>query len=256
MAKVVANHQNTLLPLVLQNMSLDVPTRVGSATKRILCDVNLTIAPGARLCILGANGAGKSVLLRLMHGLLTPSSGEISTACGIPLTDNVCRQHDAMLFQRPVMLRRSAIDNVLLGLDSLTPRADTLNARLRADEALQKVGLTALAHRAARVLSGGEQQRVAFARVLARAPEVLYLDEPTASLDPQSARQIVELIDTISMRGTAIVLTTHNLALAKLFADNILFLHEGRITELTPTVDFFVSPRSIEAQAFLKGESL
>jgi tungstate transport system ATP-binding protein len=152
------------------------------------------------------------------------------------------------------MLRRSAYENIRYALDLAGVRGDEADDRIA--EALNEVGLLALSERPARVLSGGEQQKLAFARVWALRPEVLFLDEPTASLDPAAARSVEKIIVDIHERGTTIVMTTHNLVQAKRLADDILFLHEGRVTERTPAQEFFATPRSTEAEFFLEGERI
>lgn len=235
-----------LLPLELHGVGVVIDG------KQILQDVTLTVAAHRTLVILGANGAGKSVLLRTMHGLLTPGSGSIHSASTSELSSRTTRRHDAMLFQRPVMLRRSALDNVRFGLSAL----DVADDVRRAEAALDRVGMLALAHQHARVLSGGEQQRVAFARALARAPELLYLDEPTASIDPHSTRALEALIHEIAKQGVTVVMVTHNLGQARRLADDIAFLHEGRLTEHTPAATFFREPQSAEGREYLKGESI
>jgi len=214
---------------------------------RVLTGVDLRIEGGARTVILGANGAGKSVLMRLLHGLLRPTAGQI-------LWNSVESRPRAqsMVFQRPVMLRRSALANVAYGLKLAgVPHAQR---DVLARKALERVGLAHLAARPARVLSGGEQQRVALARAWALEPRILFLDEPTASLDPAAARAVEQIIVDIHGAGTSIVMTTHNLGQARRLADEIIFLDAGRITERTPAVEFFRHPRSMEAQSFLEGE--
>ena len=215
----------------------------------VLAGIDLLLCAGGRTVLLGPNGAGKSTLLRVLHGLIPPSAGSISWG-----NADARPPGQAMVFQRPVMLRRSAADNVRYALDLAGIRGAEADARIA--EALDEVGLRALAARPARVLSGGEQQKLAFARVWALRPEVLFLDEPTASLDPAAARSVEKIISDIHKRGTTIVMTTHNLVQAKRLADDILFLHAGRVTERTPAQEFFAGPRSIEAIAFLEGERL
>ncbi|MFA7281436.1 MAG: ABC transporter ATP-binding protein [Sterolibacterium sp.] len=213
----------------------------------LLHDVQLRIADGARSVILGANGAGKSVLMRLMHGLLKPSSGSVLWN-GNPARPAA----QAMVFQRPVMLRRSTLANVEYGLKLLgVPKA---LRQARAEAALAHVGLAHLAERPARVLSGGEQQRIALARAWALEPRILFLDEPTASLDPSAAREVERIVSDIHQAGATIVMTTHNLGQARRLADEIIFLHQGRITERTPAANFFHQPQSVEAAAYLSGE--
>ena len=215
----------------------------------VLTSIDLVLDAGGRTVLLGPNGAGKSTLLRVLHGLIPPSAGSI--VWGEARTRP---RGQAMVFQRPVLLRRSAAENIRYALDLAGVRGAEADARIA--EALDEVGLRALAARSARVLSGGEQQKLAFARVWALRPEVLFLDEPTASLDPAAARSVEQIIGDIHARGTTIVMTTHNLVQAKRLADDVLFLHAGRVTERTPAQEFFTTPRSTEAIAFLEGERL
>lgn len=126
----------------------------------------------------------------------------------------------------------------------------------RVEWVLERTGLTALAHRPARRLSSGEQQRLALARAWATAPEVLFLDEPTANLDPTASRAVEELIQAIHQSGTKIVMTTHDLGQARRLADEILFLYRGRLLERSDAPSFFAGPRTAEARAFLDGELL
>ena len=200
-----------------------------------------------RTLILGPNGAGKSVLMRLCHGLLAPTSGSI-----VWRGFGNERRSQAMVFQRPVMLRRSALANVVYGLRlaGISPR----ERELRAGDVLEAVGLASVAGRPARTLSGGEQQKLAMARAWALGPEVLFLDEPTANLDPGATREVETIIGQIRASGTKIVMTTHNLGQAKRLGDEILFLSEGRLVERTPVDQFFNKPASAEADGFIRGE--
>jgi tungstate transport system ATP-binding protein len=230
-----------MLPLVLDRVSFAANDRT------IIDQISLEIRAGPRTIILGPNGAGKSVLMRLCHGLLEPTAGSVEwrgTRNG--------RGRQAMVFQRPVMLRRSALANIAYGLKlSGVPSRER---DLRARDVLEAVGLADIAGRPARVLSGGEQQRVALARAWALGPEVLFLDEPTANLDPGATRDIETLIGQIHAGGTKIVMTTHNLGQAKRLGDEILFLNQGRLVERTPVDQFFTQPASAEAEAFIRGE--
>jgi tungstate transport system ATP-binding protein len=214
------------------------------AFREIIKPLTLEIAAGPSTIVLGANGAGKSVLMRLMHGLLAPTSGKVEWQGTAP------RRSQAMVFQRPVMLRRSALANVVYALEVYGVR----NAPAIALEALQEVGLANVAERPARVLSGGEQQRLALARAWALHPEVLFLDEPTANLDPGATREIEALIRAFDAAGTKIVMSTHNLGQARRLGDEVLFLHQGRLVERAPVDRFFKQPASPEAAAFIKGE--
>jgi tungstate transport system ATP-binding protein len=219
-----------------------LPLRLeGVSYRDIIKPLSLELAAGPSTIILGANGAGKSVLMRLMHGLLQPDTGAISWS-------SAGRQ--AMVFQRPVMLRRSALANVAYALEV----SGTAQAEKIALEALEEVGLAHVARRPARVLSGGEQQRLALARAWALHPEVLFLDEPTANLDPGATREIETLIKAFDAAGTKIVMSTHSLGQARRLGDEVIFLHQGRVAERAPIDHFFPQPASPEAAAFVKGE--
>jgi tungstate transport system ATP-binding protein len=232
-----------VLPLVLDRVSF------AAAGTVILEQISFTFEAGSRTVILGANGAGKSILLRLCHGLLTPTAGTLRWTG--PFRGDTARRQ-AMLFQRPVMLRRSALANVAYGLKLAgVARAER---RRQARAALARVGLDALADRPARLLSGGEQQRVALARAWVLEPEVLFLDEPTASLDPAAARAVEEIVGAIHASGTKIVMTTHNLGQARRLADEILFLDRGRLVERAAAARFFSGPATREAATFIEGE--
>jgi tungstate transport system ATP-binding protein len=207
----------------------------------VIQPLSIEIEAGPSTIILGANGAGKSVLMRLMHGLLPPTSGRISWRSS---------GRQAMVFQRPVMLRRSALANVVYALEL----AGLADAEKTAMEALKEVGLAHLAHRPARVLSFGEQQRLALARAWALHPEVLFLDEPTASLDPSATREIESVIRAFDAAGTKIVMATHNFGQARRLADEVIYLHQGRVLERAPVEAFFSKPATAEAAAFIKGE--
>jgi tungstate transport system ATP-binding protein len=233
----------SILPLALR----DVSFRAGG--RRIIERISTTIELGYSTVILGANGAGKSVLMRLMHGLLAPTSGTIQWSQADPRR---VRRAQAMVFQQPVMLRRSALANVKFALAAAGVSA--VERQALALDALDSVRLRTLADRQARTLSVGEQQRLALARAWALHPEVLFLDEPTASLDPGATREIERVIRAFDAAGTKVVMSTHNLGQAKRLGDEILFLHEGRLAERAPVDRFFTRPASVEAEAFISGE--
>jgi tungstate transport system ATP-binding protein len=233
----------SLLPLRL----IDVTFEAGG--KRLIDNVSLSIDAGPRTILLGPNGAGKSLLMRLCHGLLRPTTGRVRF--NGPETINGRRRH-AMVFQRPVMLRRSAVDNVAYGLALAgVPRAERRRA---AEHALDQVGLLQMAAQPARVLSGGEQQRLAIARAWALRPELLLLDEPTANLDPSATHEIEAAIQAMHDAGTKIVMVTHNLGQAHRLGDEVVFLDAGRVAERAPVQQFLRSPASPQASAFIKGE--
>lgn len=233
-----------ILPLVVERLRYAVNGKV------LLHDLSFVLEAGRRTVLLGPNGAGKTLTLRLCHGLLLPTSGSLRWS-----GDAAARPgRQAMVFQRPVMLRRSVAANIRVALALAGIPREVRGEHTR--WALERTGLSDLAHRAARQLSGGEQQRLALARAWATRPEVLFLDEPTANLDPAATRAIEELIQAIHESGTKIVMTTHDLGQARRLADEIFFLCRGHLLEQGPADAFFDTPRSAEAQAFLKGELL
>ncbi len=209
--------------------------------------LDLTLHRGERLVLVGANGSGKTTLLRLLHGLV-PCRGKRElhalSSGQAPLA--------AMLFQRPFLLSLSVRFNVRLALWLRgVPRAQR-SARCR--QALQRVGLEGLAGRPARDLSGGQQQRLALARAWALQPDILYLDEPTASLDPSAKREVEALIEDISRTGVTVVMSTHNLGQAKRLATRVVYLEAGRLVVDLPVQQFFNGALPPEAAQFLKGE--
>ena len=241
----------------------DVTVRYGAV--HALQGVVLRIAPGDSVALIGGNGSGKSTLLRVVHGLIAPSSGQ----CQAPP-----RAAQAMLFQRPWMLRASARHNIAIGLwlrgvrpagvRDLIRRA----AQARALQALRRVQLADVADRGARGLSGGQQQRLALARAWAQQPQLLLLDEPTASLDPHAKHEVEALMQEFSSAPTAdsdaagapltMLFASHNLGQVKRLARRVVYLEQGRVLADLPTADFFNRAllRSVSPQAdwFLKGE--
>lgn len=232
---------DTILPLRTEQLGFS------AGGVAILSDVSVTIDAGGPTLIIGPNGAGKSVLLRLLHGLLVPSAGRVVWAA-----EEDAARRQAMVFQRPVLLRRSVLANALYPLKLAGVAAAERQDRARA--ALDMVGLAALADRPARRLSGGERQRLALARAAALAPEVLFLDEPCANLDPAATRAVEEIVCQLAARGTKVVMTTHDLGQARRLAGEVVFLHRGRVLEQIPADVFFMQPATSEAAAFLRGE--
>ena len=215
--------------------------------ERLIDNLDLNLEANTKTVIMGANGAGKSVLLRLLHGLLSPTSGEIYW--GGRLIDQSVRIQQAMVFQRPVLLRRSVLANVQFVLD-LRGRGEPGEA----PEILAQVGLGKLAKRPARQLSGGEQQRLALARALALEPMVLFLDEPTANLDPAATASIETIINRFHANSTKVILVTHDVGQARRVADDVVFLHHGRLIEHTEATSFFARSSSKVARNYLAGE--
>lgn len=217
--------------------------------KRLIDDISLTIPEGQRTLIMGANGAGKSLLLRLLHGLLPPSAGRLLWQGAAP--DHAARRAQAMVFQRPVMLRRSVLANLNFALSVHGVRGAERAAE--AARALDMAGLSDLARHPARVLSGGEQQRLAVARALICKPRLLLLDEATSSLDPASTQMIEDLINAAHAQGVTIVMVTHDLGQARRMGDAVIFLHAGKVAESGRLDDVLGAPRSEPARAWLEG---
>lgn len=209
-------------------------------------DVALALDSDAATVVMGPNGAGKSLLLRLLHGLLRPSAGAVFWR-GAALSD-AARRAQAMVFQRPTLLRRSVGANI----DFALKLRGGVDADHR-DALLQKVGLLDKARHPARMLSGGEQQRLALGRALACAPQALFLDEPTANLDPASTETIERLVDDARAQAVKIVFVTHDVGQARRIADEIVFLHRGRVAERAPAGTFFDAPASEAARGYLEG---
>lgn len=238
----------TILPLEVSNLVYE------AGGERLLHDISFRLTAGTRTVLLGPNGAGKSLILRLSHGLLTPTMGTVRWGGEVRADPARQRRRQAMVFQRPVLLRRSVRGNVEHAL--MLHRVPRRERRARADLALAQTGLAGLGDRPARALSGGEAQRLTLARAWATTPQVLFLDEPTANIDPAATRAIETLIDGFHAAGAKIIMTTHDLGQARRVADEILFIHHGRLLEQTPADRFFAAPATQEAQAFIKGELL
>ena len=217
--------------------------------KRLVDCVDAEFRPHRRTVIMGANGTGKSLLLRLLHGLIRPTAGEVLWQ-GRSL-DRAGRRAQAMVFQRPVMLRRSVLANLRFALAVRGVGGTERTAREA--KAVERARLGDLANRPARVLSGGEQQRLAIARALIFAPRVLFLDEPTASLDPASTHAIEQQIREAHESGVTVVLVTHDLGQARRLGDDLIFLHAGRVVEAGPVTDVLDAPRSEAARAWVEG---
>jgi tungstate transport system ATP-binding protein len=214
----------------------------------VLSPTSLTFVSGAPTVLMGPNGSSKTTLLKIAMGLLAPTAGAVTWGGRA----HVPPDRRAFLLQRPVMLRRTVSANVAFALSSAGHAAsDAVIAAL-----LDRVGLAGLAARPARRLSGGEQQRLALARALARRPEVLFLDEPTASLDPASTKAIEDVIRSVAARGIKIVMSTHDLGEARRLAGEIVLLNRGRVVERADARSFFEAPRTDEARKFIAGELL
>jgi len=217
--------------------------------KRRIDTVTLSIHARRRTMIMGANGAGKSVLLRLMHGLLKPTQGAVLWHG--QSQSAVARGAQAMVFQRPIMLRRSARANLKFALGARGIRGAACAEQ--AEQGLAMANLSDIAHSPARLLSSGEQQRLAVARALICKPELLFLDEPTSSLDPASTQMIEDLVNAAHAQGVTIVMVTHDLGQARRMGDDVIFLHAGQVAESGRLSDVLSQPRAPSTRAWLQG---
>ncbi len=231
-----------MLPLTVNKVTLE---KQGA----LLADsITFSLRDSGVTVLMGPNGAGKSVLLRLLHGLMIPDSGTILWDGRAPLED--VRRSQAMMFQRPVLLRRSVQAN----MEFVFRQRRKYEQNRTCDSLIELVGLGGKQFRAARQLSGGEQQRLALARALALEPRVLFMDEPAASLDPASTATIESVVRDLKNSSTKVIFVTHDVAQAHRVADDVLFLHHGRLMEHSNAKHFFENPESDEARQYLAGE--
>ncbi|PVA11677.1 sulfate ABC transporter ATP-binding protein [Pelagivirga sediminicola] len=216
--------------------------------KRLIGPVDLVLEGAGLTALIGPNGAGKSTLLKAMHGLERLSMGRIKWACGAAQAQRA----QAFVFQTPVMLRRSVLDNLAYPLRLHgTPREA---ARAAGVEWCERIGLAGMEGRQATVLSGGEKQKLALARALICAPQLLFLDEPSASLDGRATREIEALLRLATQAGTRIVMATHDMGQARRLAREVVFLRSGKVHEHAPAAEFFDAPSTDAAAAFLAGD--
>ncbi len=230
-----------MFPLETRHLSFE------GGGRKLIDGVSVKLEASPRTVVMGPNGAGKSLLLRLLHGLLQPSAGEV--LWNGKKADDQIRARQAFVFQRPVVLRRSTSANIEFVLRHL-PRKERV---ARVTELLEFAGLEGIAKTPARLLSGGEQQRLAIARAIAARPDVLFLDEPTASLDPASTLSVEAMIEAAHDDGVKIIMVTHDLGQARRLADEVMFIQAGKIAEKTASAEFFTEPRSAAARAYLEG---
>ena len=233
---------NALLPICISDLGLI------KGDRPVLQGVNLRINEPGITVVMGPNGAGKTMFLRCLHGLITPDQGLITLGS---LTVAGSRDEQAMVFQQPVLLRRTVLQNLAFAAPWI---AKTDPRRLI--QALESVNLDDRADQPARMLSGGEQQRLALARALLSEPALLLLDEATASLDPASVLLIESLVKVQSARGAKVILVSHDQSQARRLADEIVFISNGRVAEQSPADQFFTAPKTPMAKAYLAGEIL
>jgi len=231
-----------ILPLSVRQAS------VKKRGKTLLGPIDMKVEPTGLTVIMGPNGAGKTTLLRLLHGLETPRDGSIEWNTDL----ETARLNQAYVFQTPIMLRRTALENVMYPLR--LRGFSTNEATSKAQEWLAKIDLPEAANLNARLLSGGEKQKLALARALATKPQLLFLDEPTANLDGRATREIEALLTDARASGMRIIMTTHDKGQAKRLAEDIVFLYHGKIHEKAQAGRFFEKTSTNEAKAFLEGD--
>ena len=240
MFKYIENTPIDLLPIKMEKINYN------SSNNQIITNANITIQSKGITVIMGPNGSGKSVLVRLLHGLLTPTTGYISYNNNS--LDKSIRRRQAMVFQTPTLLRRTVLSNIAFA-DSINGKIDLAHCK----NLLNLLGLRAFQSYPAQLLSAGEKQRLALARALVLKPYILFLDEPTANLDPASIQLIEEIVQNANKSGVKIIFITHDIGQAKRIADDIIFLNKGEILEYTETNLFFQTPQTKETAAYLDG---
>ncbi len=233
------------LPLQAKNLSISKKSNL------LLNDISINLNSKNITIILGPNGAGKSLLLRTAHGLEAPTKGELTWNGKVPFPQDSWRSY---IFQKPVLLRRSVRANLEYVLSLHNVGKQDYSSKI--NQVLEQTGLSQLADRNARVLSGGEQQRLNIARALVLNPDIILLDEPTAELDPGGTANIERLIISIAEQNTKVLMSTHDLGQAKRLASDILFLHQGKLIEHTDSKTFFKQAQTQTAQDFIAGKLL
>ena len=233
----------SLTPIVVSNLSL----LLGEI--KILDKINCKIHNESIIAILGPNGAGKSMFLKSINGLIGVESRKIYFNSR-EINDHI-RKDMALVFQKPTLLRRTVLENMQFVLEKKNKISN-----LQITNLLQRVGLDIYKYKPARLLSGGEQQRLSLARALLINPSLLLLDEPTANLDPYSLNLIEEIILDENKKGKTIILTTHDMGQAKRLAKEILFFNKGKLLEQTKAINFFKKPKTKEAQSYINGKIL
>jgi tungstate transport system ATP-binding protein len=235
-------NEHNILPLTLREIT------VKRRGKHILGPVSLTLQGKGISVVVGPNGSGKTTLLRAMHGLDRISADHKAWA----VSDAQAHAAQSFVFQAPIMMRRTVRDNIAYPL--VLRGVNRRDARAAADVWAARVGLGSAVLRAATVLSGGEKQKLALARALVTAPQVLFLDEPCANLDGHATQEIEAILHAACAEGTRIVMSTHDLGQARRLADEVLFVHAGQVVEILPAAAFFAGPASAQAAAFLNGD--
>lgn len=217
--------------------------------KLILDKINCKIKSNSITAVLGPNGAGKSIFLQTINGLVSIQSGRLTF--NSMQNNQEIREQQAMVFQTPILLRRTVMANMQFVSNLRNKKSNQLLKNL-----LDKVGLEGSEEKPARLLSGGEKQRLSMARALIVKPNLLLLDEPTANLDPYSLNLIEDLVLEENSIGKTVIFTTHDMSQAKRLATDVIFLNKGKVLEQTVSKTFFKKPKTFEAQKYINGEIL
>ena len=232
-----------LTPIQFKDLSVILGQKI------ILDKINCKIKSNSITAVLGPNGAGKSIFLQTINGLFSVQIGRLTF--NLMEINQEIRKQQAMVFQNPVLLRRTVIANLQFISNLRNKESNRLLKKI-----LSKVGLEGYEKKPARLLSGGEKQRLSMARALIINPNLLLLDEPTANLDPYSLNLIEDLVLEENSIGKTIIFTTHDMTQAKRLATDVIFLNKGKVLEQTISKTFFKSPKTLEAQKYINGEIL
>ena len=229
----------SFLPLEIKNLNYSI------GSKEILYNLNIKIISDRITVIMGPNGAGKSIFLKILNGIIRPTSGKI--LWNEKVDESLVLNGQALVFQKPVLLRRSVKANLDF-FDKLT----NLN-NYDKNQLLKIVDLLDQKNQPARLLSLGEQQRLSLIRALLLRPRLIMLDEPTANLDPASTKIIEDIIISLKEFGIKIIFVTHNILQAKRLADEVIFFDKGKLIEHSNSMEFFSNSKSIKVKNYLNG---
>ncbi|MFK7901457.1 MAG: ATP-binding cassette domain-containing protein [Nitratireductor sp.] len=235
----------------LKSAHIITATKISYGQPSLINEASFNISSSGVSAIMGPNGAGKSLLLRLIAKLIKPTSGTLEFLKSAQKSN----PEIAIVFQKPVLLRRSVRANLEHALNAVNGNdKDKTQIKNQIDELLRQAQLSEIADRPARVLSGGEQQRLALVRALASNPKILLLDEATASLDPSATALIEKIIKDTAKNDTKIIMITHDFGQAKRLSNDIIFMAKGKVLEQQKTSDFFKKPITKQAKAYLDGK--
>ncbi|WP_120502236.1 ATP-binding cassette domain-containing protein [Roseovarius sp. EL26] len=216
--------------------------------KTLVGPVDLSLQASGVTMVIGPNGSGKTSLLKMLHGIVRLSEGQVHWSC----SKQEAQRRQGFVFQTPVMLRRTVLENLTYPLLLLeVPKAE---AREKAVHWAGRIGLADATDRQATVLSGGERQKLALARALIRTPDLLFLDEPCASLDGRAIREIEEILQDAAQGDTRIIMSTHDMGQARRLATEVIFMLHGKVHEFSPAEGFFTEAATVQARAFLNGD--